>query len=77
MAGIYGTGQSEWMLEGGAQRFPGYWGKASHHRVMVDIGWAGALGKQLFNIQQGISPHFDNFYAVLVHVCFVSALLIH
>lgn len=43
---------------------------------MLDTGCTGTLGKQVFNIPYGSFPHFDNFYAVLVHIRWISALLV-
>lgn len=40
------------------------------------LGEQGHWGSSYLTSSVGISPHFDNFYAVLVRVCFVSALLV-
>ena len=66
MTGIYGTGQSGWMLD--SEGVP----RVLREGISPPCGgghWCtGTLGKQVFNIQYASFPHFDSFYAVLVHI---------
>lgn len=43
--------------------------------VVVNFGWTG-LVKQIFSIVYGSFPYFDKYYAVLVLISRISALLV-
>lgn len=79
MTGIYGTGQSDWVL--GSSKGPE--GSPACHHVMVmvmvvvgDSGWPAAWGSSYLPSAVAVFPRFDNYRAALVTVIRTSVLLV-